>query len=121
MKATSSLAALCGLMALSAALTTPAIAAETAAQKGAKLYGDANRGSTVFSMWCAACHSTTPKADDRIPTAQQLATDRGRTDGIIRTFLMQPHKPMPPLELSNQQIEDILAYLHRLKAIPTGK
>ena len=82
---------------------------------GAKIYGDAARGKGVVETWCASCHKMGTSSDDRVPSLVSLATNPARTDGAIRAFLMQPHKPMPPLELSTQQIEDIVAYLHTLR------
>jgi len=82
---------------------------------GARLYGNAERGKDVVDMWCVSCHGTGLALDDRVPSLASLATNPLRTDGAIRAFLAQPHRPMPPLELSNQQIEDIVAYLHTLR------
>src|SRR5579872_1202775 len=96
--------------------TVGAQASDRPAHSGAKLYGDADRGRVVFSKWCASCHGNAAQASDQIPTLQQLAGDPGRTDGLIRAFLFNPHQPMPPLSLENQQIEDIVAYLHSVKA-----
>lgn len=104
-------AALCGL-------SPAAWTQETAAQSGAKQYGDATRGQGVVEMWCVSCHAKGAVVDDRIPSLAALAANQ-RSDGAICAFLMQPHKPMPPLEISTQQIEDIVAYLHTLK--PTAR
>lgn len=85
------------------------------ARQGAKIYGDAERGQEIVGKWCANCHSTDTVANDRVPSLASLASNPSRTDGVIRAFLMQPHKPMPPLELSTQQIEDIIAFLGTLR------
>jgi len=85
---------------------------------GAKQYGSAERGQEVVAMWCVSCHSVGATANDRVPSLQALAANPKRTDGAIRAFLMQPHKPMPPLELGTQQIEDIVAYLRTLAPAP---
>lgn len=93
-----------------------AYAAQRDARQGAKIYGNADRGKAVTAMWCANCHGSSTTANDRVPTFTSLAADPNHTDAAIRAFLMQPHKPMPPLELGTQQIEDIIAYLHTLRA-----
>jgi mono/diheme cytochrome c family protein len=77
----------------------------------AKLFGDAERGRTVVEMWCINCHKPGEILSDQIPSLPELARIRSKTESAVRGFLMQPHKPMPPLEISNQQIEDIVAYL----------
>jgi len=85
---------------------------------GVKQYGSAERGQEITAMWCVGCHSTGAMTNDRSPSLSALAADPKRTDGAIRAFLMQPHKPMPPLELGTQQIEDIIAYLRTLSPAP---
>lgn len=88
------------------------------ALQGAKTYGDAGRGRDVVERWCVGCHSAGPTVDDRIPSLPALAANMPRSEGAIRAFLMQPHKPMPPLELGTQQIEDIIAYLGTVQTTP---
>ena len=105
---------ICAAIAAAAAHATAAEIPGTG--KGVKLYGDADRGADVVRKWCVGCHSAGPNADDRIPTLSSLAANPARSEGAIRAFLMQPHKPMPPLEISTQQIEDIVAYLRAFRA-----
>jgi mono/diheme cytochrome c family protein len=88
----------------------PAVSAQ-----GAKLFGDAGRGKEIVQRWCLGCHSAGPVVDDRIPSLASLAKDSSRTEGAIRAFLMRPHKPMPPLEISTQQIEDIVEFLKTMR------
>jgi mono/diheme cytochrome c family protein len=85
------------------------------ASQGAKLYGDASRGDAIVKKWCSTCHGVGGTGTDRAPSLARLATDPSRTDGAIRAFLMLPHQSMPPLDLSAQEIEDFVAYLHTLK------
>lgn len=80
----------------------------------AQLYGDVERGREIVGRWCASCHSTGGTQDDRIPSFPTLAKNLAGNERAIRAFLMQPHRPMPPLEISNQQIEDLVAYLRSL-------
>jgi hypothetical protein len=37
-----------------------------------------------------------------------------RDQGWLRTWLIDPHPPMPNLHLSRQEIDDIIAYLSSL-------
>jgi mono/diheme cytochrome c family protein len=103
------------IIALIPLLLTKPVSARESAQQSVKQYGDAKRGEAVVAMWCTGCHRSGPAADDRVPSLAALAANPARTDGVIRAFLMQPHKPMPPLELGTQQIEDIVAYLHSMR------
>jgi mono/diheme cytochrome c family protein len=84
----------------------------------AKRYGGAERGQEIVAMWCVGCHSVGATADDRIPSLMSLAANPKNTNDAIRNFLMRPHTPMPPLELSTQQIDDIIAYLWTLPPAP---
>ena len=102
--------------ALSATHAHAAAPSPETAKPGAKIYGDPEHGKETVEKWCVACHKAGPSANDQVPAITDLATNPRRTDGAIRAFLAHPHRPMPPLELSNQQIEDIISYLHNLRA-----
>jgi len=39
-------------------------------------------------------------------------------EGSLRVFLMEPHPPMPPISLSTQQIEDIIAFTKTFSTAP---
>ena len=102
------------------AATAAAPATLKEARPGAKQYGSVEHGKEIVAMWCVGCHKTGARADDRVPSLIALAANPMRTDGAIRAFLMQPHKPMPPLELGTQQIEDIIVYLRTLAPRPSA-
>ncbi len=105
------------LPALALAVSFAAHGAQSASP-GAKLYGDAARGREIAERWCAGCHAMGVTQDDRIPSFPALARSLPRSEGAVRAFLMQPHLPMPPLELGTQQIEDIVAYLRAVPPAP---
>ncbi len=88
------------------------------ASRGTKLHGDAARGQTIVERWCANCHSMGVSADDRTPSLRALAGNPAKPEGYIRAFLMRPHAPMPPLNLTTQEIEDVVSYLRNLKDSP---
>jgi mono/diheme cytochrome c family protein len=109
------LIAACSFVSFAAVAAESSAPRQTDAPQGAKLYGDAARGQEIVTRWCAGCHSTGPTVDERIPSFAALANNRSRSEGAIRAFLMRPHKPMPPLEISTQQIEDIVVYLRSIQ------
>lgn len=79
-------------------------------------YGDelrASRGKDLANQWCASCHTTPPQASDAAPSFAVVA--RRHPPEQIRAFLAKPHGAMPPLELSNEQIDDIVLYIETLK------
>lgn len=91
-----------------------AIAADGQRSAGAPLHGDAARGQQLAVKWCASCHALgSAPLNDQAPTFAGIA--KSRPEAALRGFLMQPHPPMPPLSLANQEIEDILAYLRAVK------
>lgn len=75
---------------------------------GGRIYGDAQRGKADFERWCAPCHGA---GSDSAPALASLKKNPENTAASVRGFLMAPHAPMPPLALTNQEIEDLIAYL----------
>ncbi len=76
----------------------------------------ADRGKTLAGKWCGACHLVQLKLTTiDPPTFTAIANDPKKTPDYIRTFLVSPHKNMPPIQLTPVQIEDVIAYLGTLK------
>jgi mono/diheme cytochrome c family protein len=78
--------------------------------------GDPAAGRDILRSWCTACHvvdleGTGADAGPALPT---LLAGKQRSADEIRGWLADPHPPMPNLNLSRQEIEDILAYLESL-------
>jgi mono/diheme cytochrome c family protein len=82
-------------------------------QNSAQSTGDAKRGQALAARWCDSCHlqqgQTT--ATDAAPPFQAVARRAASDPAFIRAFLNQPHAPMPPLNLNQAQIADLMAYL----------
>lgn len=70
-------------------------------------------GRQIAQQWCASCHAVAPggPARDVAPAFHNLANDPKYTEDRLRTWLMNPHPPMPPLEISNTQIDALVAYI----------
>jgi mono/diheme cytochrome c family protein len=77
--------------------------------------GDPDHGKATAERWCTACHTVGPsgRGADVAPNFSFIA--RARDDAYLRTFLMRPHPPMPRFELSRQDIDDLAAYIARLR------
>ena len=78
--------------------------------------GDPEAGRDLVRSWCTACHvvdleGTGADAGPALPT---LLAGKQRSADEIRGWLTDPHPPMPNLNLSRQEIDDILAYLQSL-------
>ena len=84
---------------------------------------DVQRGHEIADRWCASCHIVDNKgtgtAADRAPPFPELSADLTKTPSYLRGFLTVPHYPMPDLQLSNRDIEDLVAYIDRLKKTKT--
>jgi mono/diheme cytochrome c family protein len=78
--------------------------------------GRSAAGKRLSQQWCAACHQVEPNglAKDTAPPFASLGVEKGRDPGWIRAWLINPHPPMRGINLSRQQIDDIVAYLQSL-------
>jgi mono/diheme cytochrome c family protein len=78
----------------------------------APIFGDAARGRLIADKWCASCHGAgVGSATDQVPSFVSIARNIGAKPEALRTFLRAPHQPMPPLQLSNQEIEDLAVFI----------
>lgn len=79
--------------------------------------GDSEAGRDLAERWCTSCHVVEPEGPgtDAAPPLPALMADGGRTADDLRAWLSDPHPPMPDLALTRQEIEDIVAYLERLR------
>lgn len=80
----------------------------------------AERGQRLTTTLCIACHvgengGNTASAVAGIPTLRQIATKPGQSAERIRAALIAPHAPMPDMQISLPEIDDILAYLDTLR------
>lgn len=78
---------------------------------------DADAGLRLARQWCVECHVVEPtqeSASDAAPPFESIALDPNKTPEGLRTWLADPHPPMPNLQLSTGEIEDILAYIQSL-------
>ncbi len=91
------------LLALSVALAQPALAS------------DAANGEMLAKRWCAECHVVSegqPRAQADAPSFASISA--GRRVPEIASFLRQSHPQMPDMNLSRDEIADLIAYMHTL-------
>jgi mono/diheme cytochrome c family protein len=72
----------------------------------------ADAGRRLARQWCVECHIVEPpqeSASDAAPPFESIALDPTKTPEGLRTWLADPHPPMPNPQLSRGEIEDILA------------
>jgi mono/diheme cytochrome c family protein len=94
---------------------TGIIAASLAASPVAWAAGDALEGQRVAQTWCTGCHVVGASGADMAPTFAEIAGRPGRTEDWLYVWLTDPHPPMPQLDLSRQDIANIIAYLQSLR------
>lgn len=82
----------------------------------AQAAGDAEAGHKLAQVWCTSCHivDDAPQGADTAPPFPTIA-QRHQDRAWIRAWLASPHPPMPNLNLSRQQIDNVVAYLDSLK------
>ena len=88
----------------------------------ARACGDVDDGHRLATSWCSGCHQVEPRAQatasDAIPSFRAVAAMPSTTSMSIRAFLSTAHAVMPNFELTNQQIDDVGAYILSLKGRP---
>jgi mono/diheme cytochrome c family protein len=79
--------------------------------------GNAAAGHQLAKQWCNTCHvveesGAGPDTAPPFPVIAQKRKDRA----WVRAWLVSPHPPMPNLNLTRQEIDDVVAYLDSLTA-----
>ena len=81
--------------------------------------GDVSRGRMLAQMTCAECHAIGKNGlrsrNGQAPTFVALANTRGMNAMDISVALRTSHREMPNLSLSNEEVEDVAAYILSLK------
>jgi mono/diheme cytochrome c family protein len=85
----------------------------------AALPGDAANGHRLAQRWCAQCHGVEAEPGhapaDGVPTFRAVAAKPSYDRPWLRAKLASPHAPMPDLSLTRAEIDDLGAWLDRLR------
>jgi mono/diheme cytochrome c family protein len=79
--------------------------------------GNATRGEVTAKRWCAACHLLSPQqttANADVPSFAGIAQEKKLTAAELTTFLSSSHPRMPDMELTRDEIADIVTYIRSL-------
>lgn len=82
---------------------------------GPALATDPGNGEKLARRWCSECHVVAPdqaRAQSDAPTFASISANRKVPE--ITGFLHQSHPRMPDMNLSRDEIADIIAYMHTL-------
>ena len=81
--------------------------------------GDAAAGRRFAETACVACHAvgSNQRSPNRAaPSFADIAASPGLTATAIRVWLQSPHTTMPNIKLSDEDKDNVIAYLLSLKA-----
>ena len=78
---------------------------------------DMKEGERLAKQWCSDCHligDQQTAGGDTAPTFASIAETAAERTDDLRAWLADPHPPMPNLNLSRMEINDLLAYIEGL-------
>jgi len=76
--------------------------------------GDPVAGRKLADAWCANCHAfpgSKVATSTGAPSFPAIAANRAMTPLALRTFLQTTHDRMPDLHLSNNEMDDLIAFI----------
>jgi len=78
--------------------------------------GDGKAGLLLARQWCTGCHvvDTAGNGTDAAPAFPTIAREHSADQSWLRAWLTAPHPPMPNLNLSREEIDNISVYLQSL-------
>ncbi|MEM9228322.1 MAG: c-type cytochrome [Pseudomonadota bacterium] len=73
-------------------------------------------GQRLAKAWCVSCHVVAPGSvgADAGPSFASVADRPGLSAGALRAWLTDPHPIMPRFDLSERQIQSLVAYIESL-------
>ncbi len=78
---------------------------------------DPGYGEKLAREWCSSCHlvaADQASGGDSAPAFSSIAKTAGERSEDLRAWLADPHPPMPNLDLSVREIDDLIAYIESL-------
>jgi len=81
---------------------------------------DRGQGKTLAQALCVNCHSVEPTDQQAevtvgIPSFMAIANKEGQSESNLRSFIMNPHPPMPQVQFTTHELDNIVAYILSLK------
>ncbi len=96
-----------------------ALASSAMGQTASTIEERVQSGLERSKLWCAHCHVVEPgsktTAQSDVPTFQSIAERPEQTVEKSENGMLQPHPPMPDLQLSREDIRDLALYIMSLK------
>jgi mono/diheme cytochrome c family protein len=94
-----------------------AIALNTAAAQGADIAAGLNSARTL----CVNCHVVEPKGSAQkaltagIPSFMVIANKKDQSESKLKAFMLDPHPPMPQVQLTTHELDNLASYILSLK------
>ena len=82
---------------------------------------DISAGGNLARTLCVNCHVVDPGAATQqkmtvgIPSFQAIAEKRGQTEDNLKLFILKPHAPMPEMQLTTHELDNLAGYIMSLK------
>lgn len=80
----------------------------------AEEFGDPVAGRRLATAWCANCHAFPGSQRATVtgaPSFSAIAANSAMTRMALHAFLQTPHERMPDLHLSNDEMDDLIAFI----------
>lgn len=81
--------------------------------------GDVGQGRELAGRICAECHPVKKgQESNKLSPAkafQAIAQNPARTEMGLRVFLLTPHRNMPNFILTNDEVDNVIAYILSLR------
>ena len=104
---------------LAGAIVAAAASVGEARAQGAAMAEDVAYGKVVAENWCANCHVVSRQArgplSDAAPPFAAIARMPSTTELSLRAFLRTPHARMPDYQLSQAELDGVVAYILSLR------
>jgi mono/diheme cytochrome c family protein len=81
--------------------------------------GDVSIGQRLAQKWCSDCHAVGTEDTEthgEAPSFASIADMSSTTSLSLHAFLQTPHERMPNLQLTQTQIDGVVAYILSLKS-----
>ena len=82
---------------------------------------DRAAGLQTARTLCVNCHVVERGATETktltagVPSFQAIAEKRQQTEDDLKVFMLKPHPPMPKVQLSTHELENLASYIMSLK------
>jgi len=83
--------------------------------------GSAANGQRLTRSLCTNCHIVEPGGASKqgtadVPSFMAVAKKAAQTTGKVEAYILNPHPPMPQVQLTKAELADVAAYIMTLTA-----